>query len=234
MSDPLGNLGVVPDPSWTSKWSEWPAARIDEYIRSVAGWSPLSRGQVRAIMDGVPPPPPGWPENTETFDDSTAAFSRFESDVEQGAIPATPLPEELVAWCRRSRIQLRSDFVAAVDQRHPPDMKDAQADEATFALPAWAPANLSSSQAPAAPRPRGRPRTAGHMYEEMIKQGNDLLLSHARQGEILTLRKIADILISRGLTGTMEHTSVRQRLKGELQFQLAKHLCAKYRQVQES
>lgn len=219
-----GNSGVAPDPSWESVWSTWHIDDIQQHLAQAAAWGQLSWQQAVALVQGLPPPPPGWQDPCTVLDDYADAVHHLGRDMARGALCCSPSPRELAAWCVKHSFPLAApfeEFLAALESTST-EFPDAPENDIEASLAAWIPLAPRARQPASSTRKVGRPRTAKPIYDALIAAALELLRSRAESGSVITVAEIA-----RQLTGTpqaagMQTTSILRRLKGALPLKAMK------------
>ncbi len=223
--DTRGNCGAEADRSWTEVWSQWQPERLQEYIASAATFGPLSVAQAAAIVQGLPPPPPGWPEPDTVLEEFASIVERLRDDVERGQMSSTPMPEELAAWCDARRHGLPSPFVdelAAQSSRVAAPPGGAPQSTQVIKLPAWVPlSNVAIAPVPTK-RKAGRPKTAEANHEALAAAATKRLMDLAAQGVSVSLEALARDFVGTPFAGGNGHATILRRLKGALPVQAAK------------
>lgn len=236
--DDRGDRDSQPDPQWSDVWAQWPRNKFDRYFAEVATWGPLSREQVSALLQCIPPPPGGWLDSNTCLSGAHAALSRWDSEVNRGIAPANPTPDYLAAWGEEMNVELPEAFVESVQSRVAARLETrVRQATAKIALPAWAAALDSGADVPSetANRPkRGRPRTAEVHLSELLRRATDLLLEKAKLGRVLTLKEISKVMLQQPNSRWHDADTVKRLLSGRLPIEQAKVIAARARASSKS
>ncbi len=227
MADRLdrGDLGALADPSWEEKWAAWTPERVHEHIAQAALYGPLSAPQVKALLQGLPPPPKGADSTGTVLAEFEAIVMRFDKDVERHKVSPCPTPEELAAWTNAMDHDLPEPFMSALEganlagamQRtgHAPG-------GLSISLPAWIPLTHSTNAPVAAPRKAGRPRTAAADQQALVRAARQVLNGAAATGQEMTLLEVAKRLVGEPVAGAKSASTIKRQLNGQLDVAKAK------------
>jgi hypothetical protein len=227
--DPYGRKGTIPEALWSTKWGGWSHKRQDEYFASVATWGPLSIEQCCLLLQGQPPMPSGWDELVSCLGEYESLVARFKADVKRGALAPNPTADELAAWCDCMHAQLPVALVLALREKSAGELPPTMAPQSSkpLVLASWIPLNLSETPNPTPSKPvRGRPSTAKPTYDAMVREGKEVLMASAKQGDDMKLGDIAEHIIEKGLAPGMQKSSIVSRLKSKLPFEKAQMTAA--------
>lgn len=221
-----GDLDAIPNPSWEEKWSTWAPAAVQTYIASAAGFGPLSRSQVRALLQGLPPPPHGWTEAQTVLYEFEAIVGRMADDVDGKLFPANPTPAELAAWSDLRQHQLPSPFVDELKKTTGGLSVPTMAPQAPkpIHVPNWVP--LVPKAAPPPPQgPKtkaGRPATGRASCEALVVAAEVILEAAAARGEVVSERQLAKRLVGTTVAGNWNEETIRRQLSGKVRTKMFK------------
>jgi hypothetical protein len=227
MTNPLdrGDNGAVPDPSWEGHWATWSNEAIQTHIAGAARYGVLSKVQIDALLQGLPPPSVGAEPTVCVLAECEAIVRRFWEDVARGHVSGTPTPRELAAWANARGHGLPDPFlVSLADQGQPPDAPDRgeAPGGGSIALPIWVPLVLSDEPPELPPRKVGRPRTAQAVRQALVLEGRRILNAAAGGGRYLPLISVAQELEGTLVAGGKSVTGIKRVLSGKLDVKAAK------------
>lgn len=227
-------MGAVPRPLWSALWTKWNDSAIEAYFRQVAGWGPLRRDQVRALLQGHPPPPRNWPDRDFTLVEHCAAMDRFDEDVRRGAVSARPTPRELVAWAAALEVELPDALVKEIGATalEAPTPVTAAAHGSVTTYPVWAPAGLGNvSVHPLGParRKRGRPKTDPAERDRLLEVARETMWAEAYAGQTPSLVGLVERIARRPEYRHKSLERIERCLSGALELDSAKQLAAQRR-----
>lgn len=225
-----GDMGAVPDPQWSERWRRWTPERVEEYLASAARWPHLSYEQAAYLIQGLPPPPPGYLPTMTCLAGVDSSCARLNQDIARGAMPRAMTPQELAAWCVNQHVDLPEAFVAGLivsehesrqSQSLPPTIID------SIVVPPWAPPPMPQDSVHLRARPRGRPVTRLGDYEAIVAEGRSLLMEAASGGRRLRAKEVAARLAMLPAGAGMTKENIERRLKGKLPLKAAGTLAAR-------
>lgn len=229
-----GDMGAVADPQWSDRWGRWALDKREQYLASAARWPHLNAEQAAHLIQGLPPPPPGYLPGATRLAEGDATCTRLDQDIARGALPKAMTPGELAAWCDHHHVGLPEAFVAELAQaeqelRHSPPMP--QTTIVTIAVPPWAPLPLAPPMRPTKGRTRGRPATRAGDYAAWVAEGKKILMDAAGNGCKLTVAQVAAQVAQTPAGAGLGKENIERQLKGKLPLELAKELAARARQT---
>lgn len=228
--DPYGNLGAVPDASWTEKWMRFSVAERDGHLASVAHWGPLDLVQMVHLIQGLLPPFNTWLAESTCMTEFMPMITRLRQDIERGVFPKAPTANEFAAWCDHMSVVLPDPLVEELKKvaMAPPAQPVPQSTTA-IVIPAWVPNSLFGCK-PIRPKkiPRGRPPTAQANYSVLIQEGQRMLMEAARTGQRMTLPEVARELQGIPCGQSMTTANIERRLKGKLPIAQARATAGKH------
>jgi hypothetical protein len=95
--DPYGNLGVIPNASWSERWVVLSDRQRAIYYADVASWALLSITQMEQLIQGLPPQPSNWLPTNTSLVESLPSITRLHEDIERGVLSQAPTLSEFVA-----------------------------------------------------------------------------------------------------------------------------------------
>ena len=228
MPDPdlYGDLGAIPDAAWTDRWMRWDRQAQDTYMADVATWGLLHLEQMEHLLQGLLPPSYSWLCPPTALVEFQPLIFRLRQDIDRGALPKAPTPNEFAAWCDLMRAELPAPFVQALlaAAKLPPPPVSAPQSPTSITLPGWA-AMLGSptkTSKPRSPPKRGRPPATEPTNDVLCKDGKRILMAAARKGKVLTIIDVAKELQSTPCGSGKELGNLARRLKGKLPIDQAR------------
>jgi hypothetical protein len=233
-SEARGDIGAVPRPLWSDRWTQWTNAAKDDYFRQVAGLGPLRRDQVRALLQGHPPPPRSWPDSEFALDEHCASLDRFDEDVKRGAVSARPTPRELAAWADALGVDLPDALVTelAATAVEAPTRPTTATQGISTPIPGWVPTglvNAPDNSLDPGNRKRGRPKTSAAEQERLLEVARSVMLEEAYAGQTPSLKGVVRQLQRRPEYRHKLPETIKRCLAGELELDSAKQLAAQRR-----
>lgn len=231
VTDIYGNLGVIPDASWTERWVCFSQRQRDDYMRTVAYWGLLGMVQMEHLIQGLLPPPKNWITLPTCMVEFEPLVARLRQDIQRGAFPKAATANELAGWCDHMNAELPAPLVEEL--RKPTScgvMHAAEAQSTTpICVPAWAPLPMTPTIAQVTKTPaRGRPQKDPGRVEALIETSVDVLMSAARKGQALTLPEVAEAVRKLPCGQGMTVDNITRRLKGQLPVDQAKATATKH------
>lgn len=229
--DLYGNLGAISDASWLARWSSWDKPAQDAYMASVAIWGPLHLEQMEHLIQGFLPPTHGWLCPPTILVEYQPLIYRLRQDIDRGALPKAPAPEEFAAWCDQNNLELPTPLVLALQAaaKEPKVLLVPQSPIVTKLEP-WV-AGLVKDDAFTktnnTPK-RGRPSVSQPTNTVLCNEGDRVLMDAARRGELLTLREVAKKLQAMTCGQGKKLANIERRLKGKLHIDSAKETASKH------
>ena len=220
-----GDLGAVPDPSWEERWSTWSIEAIQVHIAGAARYGLLSKVQVDALLQGLPPPSVGAEPTGCVLAEFEAIVCRFWQDVERNHVAGNPTPRELAAWANARGHSLPDPFLASlVEQARPYESADIGTAPGgfTIALPRWAPLLMADGPPEVQRHKVGRPKTADSVKEALVVEGRRIQMAAASQGRYLRLLDVAKELEGTPVAAAKCATGIKRALSGKLDVKKAK------------
>lgn len=222
--DPYGNLGVIPNASWSDRWVLFSHSQRENYFADVASWALLSVAQMEQLVQGLPPQPSNWLPTNTSLVDSLPSVIRLHEDIERGVLSRAPTVPEFVAWCDARRVEVHESLLAGLQKK-----ADASEDEiepqstVTIEVPIWAPLRIQGETGNAEEKKRrGRPRTTKIRYDALIAESRDYLIAAAEKGRKLTVNDVAQTIAKRPAGEGLSWSNIARRLKGKLPLDQAK------------
>lgn len=228
--DIYGNLGVIPDASWTERWVCFTQRQRDDYMRTVACWGLLGVVQMEYLIQGLPPPPKGWMTPPTCMVEFEHLVARLRQDIQRGAFPKAATVNELASWCDQMGADLPAPLVEELREPTLGGVMHAAVAQSTtpICLPAWCPlsttATTTQGKKTAA---RGRPQKDPSRVRSLIEASKDVLMSAAREGQTMTLLEVAEAVRKLPCGEGMTVPSITRRLKGQLPVEQAKATATK-------
>lgn len=225
-----GNLGAIPDASWTERWACFTPQQMDDYVRTVAHWGPLSMAQMEYLIQGLPPPPKNWMTPPTCMVEFEPLVARLREDIQRGALPKAAMANELAGWCDHMGADLPVPLVEELRKPTPCGVMHAAVAQSTtpICLPAWLPLPVTPTKARGTKTAaRGRPQKDPSRVRSLIETSVDVLMSAARKGQRMTLPKVAEAVQKLPCAQGMTVSNITRRLKGKLPIDQANATAAK-------
>lgn len=230
--DPYGSLGAIADASWAERWMCWDRPAQDAYMADAAAWKLLHLEQMEHLIQGLLPPTSSWLCPPTALTEYQPFIFRLRQDIDRGAMPKAPTPNEFAAWCDQMGVELPTPFVDALQKAAmvaPAPVSSPQS-TTSIVLPGWA-AMLGSGvkqSKPRSPPKRGRPPATEPTNAVLRKDGRRILMDAAHNGKVLTVRDVAGQLLTTPAGQGKSVDNIERRLKGELPIPQAKATATKY------
>lgn len=214
-----GDMGAIPDRSWEERWSTWSIESIQAHIAGAARYGVLSKVQVNALLQGLPPPSAGADLTGCVLAECEAIVDRFWQDAVQGLVSKTPTPRELAAWADARGHGLPDPFLATLFEQgqslNTPATGTAPGG-GSISLPAWARILPSGASSTFHHRKAGRPRTGDASRQALVSAGRRVLVEAASKGNYLPLIEVAKQLEGTPVAAGKCATGIKRALSGQL------------------
>jgi hypothetical protein len=228
--DIYGDLGAIPDASWTERWACFTTKQMDAYMRAVAHWGPLSLAQMEYLIQGLPPPPKNWMTPPTCMVEFEPQVERLRQDIQRGAFPKAATADELAGWCDHMGAGLPAPLVEELQKPTPCETEHAALAQSTAPIcyPAWVPLpqppTIAQGTKPAA---RGRPQKDPSRIRALVETSVNVLMSAAREGQTMTLQEVAEAVKKLPCGQGMTVSNITRRLKSKLPIDQAKATATK-------
>lgn len=225
MSTDRGDNGAVPDPMWSGTMLKLDHVQRDDYFAQHAQCGTLKANQVRALLQGLPPPAAGWEGYGCVLSDYDSTIRQWDADVAAGTAKRNPTPAELRDWCAKNGAELPESLTSKLASPSPLS-PPAKQNPVTVSYPPWAP--LAQPMAPQSQPQRrpGRPKIAQAMTDNLIDAATRLLMDRARKGQVLSIPGIVKELRKTPEYETLEAATLQRRLNGKLPWARARKTAA--------